>query len=204
MPFTRTIHLIIQQELHQLLLVAADHHSVSEYLHQTDSVVTSGPSNMQCTTAKMLAAASIMLLAMLSSVAAARPLTKEPASSLAMMPDQAAPGGRKLAQANVWLPGIVRVKVDEKGNTDVGLGPGGLFKISGRGEAPPGSKHHAHMIGQPQSNEVRCSWWCTQPMSHHSTHCKYWLISAQQCGMMRQTVPTHSDGSLRSHYALLF
>jgi hypothetical protein len=37
----------------------------------------------------------------------------------------------------VWIPGIVNVKVDDKGNTNVGLGPGGLFKISGKGELAP-------------------------------------------------------------------
>ncbi len=44
-------------------------------------------------------------------------------------------GGRKLSQANVWIPGIVNVRVDDKGNTNVGLGPGGLFRISGKGES---------------------------------------------------------------------
>ncbi len=85
---------------------------------------------MQRATAKMVAAASIMMLAVFTSSAAARPLSAEASSAI---PGHAAPG-RRLSQANVWLPGIVNVKVDEKGNTDVGLGPGGLFKISGRGE----------------------------------------------------------------------
>jgi hypothetical protein len=48
----------------------------------------------------------------------------------------AARAARTLQQANVWLPGIVRVNVDAKGNTNVALGPGGLFKINGKGALP--------------------------------------------------------------------